>query len=181
MLINAENSCLLIVDVQERLMPVVYEGQKVIDNSVWLAGIAERLGIPVLMSEQYPRGLGHTVPQLVERVSIEAIMEKVHFSCALEHSCMERIDACDRPQMILTGAEAHVCVLQTALGLQHTGKEVYVVADAVASRDPHNVELAFERLRAEGVRMVSREMVAFEWLRRAGTDVFRVISREFLK
>ncbi len=79
----------------------------------------------------------------------------------------------------MIGAEAHVCVLQTALDLRAAGKEVYLVADAVSSRSPRDVELALERMRADGVRIVSREMVTFEWLRQAGTDRFREISRDF--
>ena len=94
---------------------------------------------------------------------------------------MRRIDNCGRVQWILAGVESHVCVLQTALELQATGKEVYLVADAVSSRSPRDVELAMDRMRSEGVRIVSREMVVFEWLHQAGTDSFRAISREFLR
>jgi nicotinamidase-related amidase len=108
-------------------------------------------------------------------------MEKVHFSCAAEPACMDRINAGGREQIILTGAEAHVCVLQTALGLLAAGKQVFVVADCIGSRHPRDLELALGRMGAEGVRIVSREMVVFEWLHRAGTEVFREISREFLR
>ena len=108
-------------------------------------------------------------------------MEKTHFSCVAERECMRRIDACGREQLVVIGTEAHVCVLQTALDLRATGKEVYLVADGVSSRSPRDAELALERMRAAGVRIVSREMVAFEWLHQAGTDTFREISREFLR
>lgn len=94
---------------------------------------------------------------------------------------MRRIDLLSRPQMVLLGTESHVCVLQTALDLRLAGKDVYLVADAVSSRSSGDVELALARMRAEGVRVVSREMVAFEWLHRAGTEPFREISREFLR
>jgi nicotinamidase-related amidase len=180
-LINSEKSCLLNIDVQERLMTAVHEGHQVIENCAWLITVATRLNIPVLLSEQYPRGLGHTEPTLLARVPADAIMEKVHFSCAEEAVCMDRINAGGREQIILTGAEAHVCVLQTALGLLTAGKQVFVVADCIGSRHPRNLGLALERMRAEGVRIVSREMVVFEWLHRAGTEVFREISREFLR
>jgi nicotinamidase-related amidase len=181
MLIKTETSCLLIVDVQERLMPAVHEGQRVIESSAWLLRIAARLGVPALLSEQYPRGLGHTVPELAALVPAEAIMDKVHFSCAAEPACLARIEGTGREQIILTGAEAHVCVLQTALGLRASGKRVFVVADGIGSREPGNVDLALERMRAAGVQAVSREMVAFEWLERAGTELFREISREYLR
>ena len=108
-------------------------------------------------------------------------MTKTHFSCAAERDCMRRIDAIGREQIVVIGAEAHVCVLQTTLDLRAAGKEVYLVADAVSSRSPRDVELALERMRADGVRIVSREMVVFEWLHQSGDDRFRAISREFLR
>lgn len=181
MLIKSDKSCLLTIDVQERLMRAVHEGRQVIENCTWLINVATRLDIPVLLTEQYPRGLGHTEPTLLARVPAGAIMEKVHFSCAEEPACMDRINAGGHEQIILTGAEAHVCVLQTALGLLAAGKQVFVVADCTASRHPRNLELALDRMRAEGIRIVSREMVVFEWLHRAGTEMFREISREFLR
>ena len=181
MLMRVETSCLLVVDFQERLMPAVHQADQVVANGAWLIQIARRLGVPVLASEQYPRGLGHMVAALRELLPADAFMEKLHFSCTAERDCMRRIDALGRDQLVLIGAEAHVCVLQTALDLRAVGKEVYLVADAVSSRSPRDVELALERMRAEGVRIVSREMVAFEWLHQAGTDTFREISREFLR
>jgi nicotinamidase-related amidase len=181
MLMRVETSCLLVVDFQERLMPAIHQADSVVANGAWLIRIAQRLGVPVLASEQYPQGLGHTVAAIRELLPADAFVAKTHFSCAAERDCMRRIDALDREQIVVIGAEAHVCVLQTALGLRAAGKEVYLVADAVSSRSPRDVELALERMRAEGVRVVSREMVAFEWLHQAGTDRFRAISREFLR
>jgi nicotinamidase-related amidase len=110
----------------------------------------------------------------------EAIVEKVHFSCVAE-GCLFDLPAYAREQMIVAGTEAHVCVLQTCMGLLTEGKQVYVVADAVGSRDPENADLALERLRQNGAQIVSREMVAFEWLQRAGTDVFRRVSRAYIR
>lgn len=181
MLMKAETSCLLVVDFQERLMPAIHHADRTVANGVWLIQIAQRLGVPVLASEQYPKGLGHTVSAIRGLLPADAFVEKTHFSCAAELDCMRRIDLLDRLQIVLVGAEAHVCVLQTALGLRMAGKEVYLVADGVSSRSPSDVQLALERMRAEGVRVVSREMVAFEWLHQAGTESFRAISREFLR
>ena len=181
MLMRVETSCLLVVDFQERLMPAIHQVDAVVANGVWLIQIAQRLGAPVLASEQYPQGLGHTVAAIRELLPDEAFMTKTHFSCAAERDCMRRIDALDREQIVMIGVEAHVCVLQTALDLRAAGKEVFLVADAVSSRSPRDGELALARMRAEGVRIVSREMVAFEWLHQAGTDRFRAISREFLR
>lgn len=181
MLMRAETSCLLVVDFQERLMPAIHQADQVVANGVWLIQIAQRLGVPILASEQYPQGLGHTVSAIRQLLPAGAFVEKTHFSCAAELECMRRIDVLDRSQIVLVGAEAHVCVLQTALGLRVAGKDVYLVADGVSSRSPTDVQLALERMRAEGVRVVSREMVVFEWLHRAGTETFRAISREFLR
>lgn len=181
MLMKIETSCLLAVDFQERLMPAVHDTDHIVANAAWLIQIAQRLNVPVLASEQYPRGLGHTVAAIRKLLPAEAFMEKLHFSCAAERDCMRRIDALGRQQIVVIGAEAHVCVLQTALDLRAAGRDVYLVADAVSSRSPRDVELALERMRAEGVRVVSREMVAFEWLHQAGDDRFREISREFLR
>jgi len=181
MLMRADTSCLLVVDLQERLMPAVAQADEIVANAIWLIRIAQRLKVPILASEQYPQGLGHTVAAIRELLSPDAFVEKTHFSCAAEINCMRRIDLLGRPQVVLLGAEAHVCVLQTALDLRLAGKSVYLVADAVSSRSPGDVELALTRMRTEGVRVVSREMVAFEWLHRAGTEPFREISREFLR
>lgn len=181
MLMRIETSCLLAVDFQERLMPAVHDADGVVANAAWLIRIAQRLNVPVLASEQYPQGLGHTVAAIRELLPAEAFMEKLHFSCAAERDCMRRIDSMGRQQIIVIGAEAHVCVLQTALDLRAAGRDVYMVADAVSSRSPRDVELALERMRAEGVRVVSREMVVFEWLHQAGDDRFREISRDFLR
>lgn len=181
MLMRIETSCLLAVDFQERLMPAIHDADRIVANGAWLIQIAQRLGAPVLASEQYPKGLGPTVAAIRTLLPHEAFMAKTHFSCAAERNCMRRIDALGREQIVVMGVEAHVCVLQTALGLRAAGKEVYLAADAVSSRSPRDAELALERMRAEGVRVVSREMVAFEWLHQAGTDQFREISRDFLR
>ena len=181
MLMRAENSCLLVVDLQERLLPAIHQADKILANCAWLIRIAQRLRVPVLASEQYPQGLGLTVAAIREWLPADAFMEKTHFSCAAEQNCMRRIDAMGRDQIVMVGAEAHVCVLQTALDLRAVGKEVYLVADGVSSRSPSDVERALTRMQAEGVRIVSREMVVFEWLHQAGTEQFREISREFLR
>jgi nicotinamidase-related amidase len=180
MLIEARRSVLLIVDVQERLLPAIHEGQRVLSNCLWLVRVAQRLGVPVIASEQYPRGLGPSVPELRSLLPPEAVVEKVHFS-GVSDGCLQPLPVYAREQWVVAGTEAHVCVLQTVLGLAGAGKQVFVVADAVGSRDPMNKELAVGRMRQQGVQIVTREMVAFEWLERAGTDLFREINREFIR
>lgn len=181
MLIEREKSCLLVVDIQERLVPAIHEGERVVENTAWLMRIASELGVPTLVSEQYPRGLGATVESLRQLAQDDSVVEKIHFSCAEAPECRGRLDALGRAQVIVTGIEAHVCVLQTAIGLAQGGYDVFVVADAVSSRRPEDAALALERLRAVGVAVVCREMVAFEWLHQAGTEIFRTISKQYLR
>ena len=180
MLIKADHSMLLLIDLQERLAPAIQDIDIVLRHNLWLLEIAQRLEIPVGATVQYPAGLGPTVSELGARLNPESIVEKIHFS-AVADGCLEQLPGFARRQVVLTGTEAHVCVLQTALGLRGLGKEVFVVAEAVGSRRAEDKELALARLRQEGCRIVSREMVAFEWLQKAGTDMFRQISREFLR
>lgn len=179
-LIDARHSALLVVDVQERLLPAIHDGGRVLENCVWLAQVAQRLGVPVIVSEQYPRGLGATAAALSAALSAGAVRTKIHFSCVAD-GCFEDVDAWRRPQLVVAGTEAHVCVLQTVLDLQARGTRVFVVADAVGSRRPEDRDVALARMRQHGAEVVTREMAAFEWLRRAGTDLFREISRGFLR
>ncbi len=181
MLIHPNKSCLLVIDIQEKLVPAVHEVDALIRNTRWLAEIAQILKVPVLTSEQYPQGLGHTVEALQDVLPAENIMEKTFFSCMSEPACNARINALRPSQVVITGMEAHVCVLQTALQLKQQAREVYVVADAVSSRDPADKALALERMRQGGIYVVSREMVAFEWLQKSGTEAFRHISKHYLR
>lgn len=180
MLIKAGHALLLLIDLQERLAPAIRDIDAVLRHNLWLVAVAQRLGVPVAATVQYPAGLGPMVPELTARIPAADVVEKIHFS-AVADGCLEVLPGFSRRQVVLTGTEAHVCVLQTALGLLELGKEVFVVAEAVGSRRPEDRELALERLRQAGCRIVSREMVAFEWLHKAGSDVFREISREYLR
>lgn len=179
-LISPEQSMLLHVDLQERLMPVISGGAEAVANAVWLTRIARRLNVPVGATVQYPQGLGPTVAALAELLAADETVEKIHFS-AVREGCLERLKGIERAQIVVTGSETHVCVLQTVLDLHALGKQVFVVADAVGSRRPTDRGLALDRMRDAGVSVVSREMVAFEWLQRGATDSFREISREFIR
>lgn len=173
MRMSAEKSLLLIVDVQERLLPAMAEARLVAQRCAVLMRGAARLGLPVLVSEQYPKGIGPTIPELRALAPDGAVLEKMHFSCAEDAGLAERVAAAGRRQLVVAGIEAHVCVQQTALGFQEAGYQVFVAADACSSRDAANAELAFHRMRANGVEVVSSEMVLFEWLHRAGTPEFK--------
>jgi len=179
-LMQRDRSSRLLIDVQERLLGTIANWQRLLERLVWLVRAAQRLGVPVLTSEQYPKGLGPTHAALRTLLPDEMVVGKTDFSCVAA-GCFANMRGSERPQMILCGIESHVCVLQTAMELKQQGKEVFVVADAVGSRSAGDRDLALQRMRRQGIQIVSREMVVFEWLRRAGTDEFRAISLEFLR
>jgi len=179
-LIDAEQSVLLLIDLQQRLCPALHDGAQVLSHALWLTRLANRLNVPVIGTEQYPAGLGVTLPSLRVLIPESAIVEKIYFSAAAEAGIFAAPGG-TRTQFIVAGAEAHVCVLQTVLDLLGAGREVFVVDEAIGSRRPQDKALALERMRQHGAVIVSREMVAFEWLRRAGTEIFREVSREFLR
>ncbi|NKB47096.1 MAG: isochorismatase family protein [Legionellales bacterium] len=180
MLLNTADSGLLLVDVQQKLTPWVEQSDQLIANCRWLLELAQVLDIPILASEHYAQGLGATVPALSELLTTEQVIAKVEFSCGQNQACQQAIAYLNKPQWVLAGIEAHVCVLQTALDLAIT-HNVFVVADAISSRDPKDKALALQRLTAHGVGVVSREMVFFEWLQRAATPEFKQLSQQFIK
>ena len=180
MLIDAERSMLLVIDLQAKLVPVLAEHEQVVANAAWLIRVAQKIGVPVAATEQYPKGLGPLVPKVRKLIPARAIGTKNHFS-AVAAQCLASLPGHDRAQVVVVGAEAHVCVMQTSLELLEDGKEVYVVADAIASRRAADRDVAVARMREEGIRIVTREMVAFEWLAVAGTPLFGEINREFFK
>lgn len=175
-LIEAEKAALLLVDMQEKLLPAMADAEAAIENCTILLKAADRLGVPLIVSEQYPKGLGSTVPQLDALIPEEAKSAKTHFSCAADPGLSARFDALDRRQLVIAGIEAHVCVLQTAMALAARGFEVFVVADATTSRRTENKALALDRMRAAGIQAVATEMVLFEWMGQAGTPVFKDLS-----
>ncbi|MFZ2972029.1 MAG: hydrolase [Ferribacterium limneticum] len=173
MLIRRADSLLLIVDIQQKLAPAIHDSERVVANSVRLLEGAKLLGVPAFISEQYVKGLGPSL-EVIRTAAVDAkFFEKTHFSCAAEPGVIDLLRAAKRPQIVLTGTETHVCVLQTAFGLQAAGFEVYLVADAASSRTTENRSAAIERMRAAGIGIVTTEMVLFEWLHQAGTDDFR--------
>jgi nicotinamidase-related amidase len=180
MLLQASRSHLILIDTQERLMPAVPEAERVVDNELVLLKAAARLAIPATVLEEYPEGLGATVERLRQGLPKDAVtLRKIHFSGAAEPAVAERVAllrAEGRHQLVIAGMEAHVCVLQTALGFRGQGLDVFVVGDAVASRSPHSASAACARLLHAGCHWVTAEMVLFEWLERAATEDFRALS-----
>ncbi len=168
----ATRSTLLMIDLQARLMPAINGGDAVLRNALRLVAAARLLAVPRLFTEQNPRGLGATVPELAAEPG--ELTEKMSFDATRAPGLLARLGA-DRA-VVVAGCEAHVCVLQTVLGLRAAGRQAYVVADAVGSRDPENRRLALDRMARHGAEIVSTEMVLFEWLADASHPEFRRVQ-----
>lgn len=180
MLIDAKNSTLLVVDVQGKLVPAIAGWQPLLDHVVWLIRVARKMDVPVVACEQYPQGLGPTHPLIAAELPAGCIAGKLHFS-AVAGGCHGLDKGAGSGQFVVCGMETHVCVLQTVMELLAAGKQVFVVDEAVGSRRESDKALALARMREAGASIVSREMVAFEWLRKADSELFREISRNFLR
>jgi nicotinamidase-related amidase len=174
--IGAAESVLVVVDMQDRLLPAMAEPDAVAGRCATLMQAARRLDVPMLVSEQYPKGLGRTVAPLAALMPNDARVEKTHFSCMREPGFAERLGALGRRQVTLCGIETHVCVLQTALDLAGRGYQVSVVADAVGSRKQRDHDAGLRRMEHDDVSVMTTEMVVFEWLERAGTAAFKELS-----
>lgn len=177
MRITRENTLGLIVDIQERLFPVIHEKETLLKNCQILIQGLNELRIPLIVTQQYSKGLGQTLPEIRSLIPDFNFIEKTDFSCYDVAEVRGKLQEMDAQNIILCGIEAHVCVLQTAVDMREAGLNPIVVMDAVSSRTPQNIELAKERFRHEGIMITSYESILFELTRVAGTDEFRVISK----
>jgi len=173
MMMSADNSALMVIDIQEKLAAVMEHREQVVRNTGLLVEAAGLLEVPVLVTEQYRKGLGPTVPELAER--LPEPVEKLTFSCCGPDGVLGRLQELQVSNVLLAGMESHICVMQTALDLQAAGFGTYVAVDAVCSRRRMDWQYALNRMRHAGVVLTSSEAAIFEWLRIAGTDVFRKI------
>jgi nicotinamidase-related amidase len=178
MLMERTKSCLLLIDVQEKLTPHIHNPEALINNCLWLLQLAHDLQVPCLVSEQYPKGLGPTVKALM---TPEKAFEKVTFSSCRAPDFPEAIQQSGKTQILLMGIETHVCVLQTAMDLQKSGFSVFIATDAVSSRTRNNYKYALKRMAQAGIHLVTCEMVFFEWLGQAGTEEFKLMSKKYLQ
>ncbi|KXK17350.1 MAG: hydrolase [Saprospiraceae bacterium] len=167
---------LMVIDVQERLMPVIHDSHRVTHNINTLIRGAAILGVDTLITEQYPKGLGNTIEE-IDRSSNPPIFEKDCFSCMLQPNVSDFLFTKQKKHLVLCGVESHICVLKTALDAESRGYTVHLVADAVSSRTPENKDLAIGRMRQSGIYIVSVEMILFMLMERAGTDQFKAISK----
>lgn len=175
--LKRDDALLVIVDIQERLAVAMSEKDRVIANTKHLIEAAKLLNFPLLVTEQYPKGLGPTVQELNEALLPSPAIEKLTFSCCGETSFMEAVKNTNRKQIILVGMETHVCVLQTCIDLLSEGYVLHVVSDAICSRSDSNYRTALEYMRDAGAVITCTETVLFQLLEKAGSDEFKAISR----
>jgi nicotinamidase-related amidase len=174
--LDTADTILLLIDFQERLFAVMHEKEILLKNVLKLIKGAKVLEIPLILTEQYPKGLGPTIPEIKALIPDVKPVEKVCFSCTDEPAFNQALKALKRKQVLIAGIEAHVCVYQTAMALAREGYEVQVVSDCIASRDPENTKTALTRLGQAGILPTTTEMALFELLKVAQGDKFKQIS-----
>ncbi len=172
-LLNPEDTILLIIDVQERLWNVMYNKEEIEKNSVLLIEMALRTGIPILMTEQYKKGIGPTIKAVDERLKDVEGIEKHCFNCFDVEAFNERLSASQKKTLLIAGMEAHICVLQTALAAREHNYRVHIVADSTGSRTEKNHEIGLERMRDAGCTITSAEAAVFEVIKEAGSPLFK--------
>ncbi|MCE5312905.1 MAG: hydrolase [Nitrospiraceae bacterium] len=176
-IIGAGEVFLIIVDVQERLAAAMQHKDRVAANIFHLVELAKMISIPMIVTEQYPKGLGSTIQELKEILPPLNILEKIAFSCCEDPAFMQAAASTGRKTAILTGMETHVCVLQTCIDLLKAGYNVHVVKDAICSRSDENWQTGIEFMRDAGAVITCTETVLFQLLKVAGTEEFKAISR----
>lgn len=174
LLIHKEDSLLVIIDMQEKLVPAVAEKEKIVENTIKLARFSRMIGLPVLLTEQ--QKLGETLPAIREALGGLSAISKLEFNCFGSKSFAEDVTRLKRKTLIIAGVEAHICVALTALHAVST-YQVQVVSDAVSSRSLHNRDVALRRMEQAGIAVTSTEMVIYELLEKAGTDMFKHVLK----
>jgi nicotinamidase-related amidase len=174
--LDTANTVLVVIDFQEKLFPVMHDKEKLLRNIVKLIKGAGVLEIPVILTEQYPKGLGPTIPEIKALLTDVKPIEKVCLSCCDNEDFGKSLELLKRKQVLITGIEAHICVYQTAMALARQGYEVQVVSDGVSSREPENKKVALLRMGAAGISPTTTEMALFELLKVAQGDKFKQIS-----
>lgn len=173
--LQARHCALAVVDIQEKLLPRIFEKQRMVRNSQLLIRLAKILDLPVLLSTQYSKGLGATIPEILSLLPEIAPLEKNEFGCFNNDAYCARVKSLpgDRNTLLVCGMESHICVMQTALGAMNSGYIVHVAADAVSSRTEFNWQIGLERMRAAGAVISSTEMMIYELLRTASGPAFK--------
>lgn len=176
--LSRDNSALLVVDLQEKLVPAIFEHERVVRNAVLLIECAKILGLPILLTEQYPRGLGETLPAIRERLpATVAPFDKVEFGCFNNPAFLSAVQNLKphRNTLLLAGIESHICVAQTALGALREGFTVHLASDATSSRSNFNWRMGLDRMKEAGALLSSTEMMIYELLGRSDTPEFKAL------
>jgi nicotinamidase-related amidase len=178
LIVDQQLSQLVLIDMQVKLASVMLEEmlQGVVKNCSILAQTAQLLELPVIVTEQYPQGLGESLPEIKQHLADSKFITKTAFSACGEPKFNQQLHR-DKSQIVLAGMETHICVLQTALGLANAGKQVFVVEDAIISRNPANKANAIARMRDAGCVISNTESIVFEWLGNANHDAFKAVSK----
>ncbi len=176
-MLKKEDTVLVVVDVQGKLAQLMYEREKLYKNLQKLIQSAKILDLQIIWMEQYPKGLGPTIPEIADLLPELRPIPKISFSCCGEGHFMASLNATNRNQILISGIETHVCVHQTALDLIRLGFEVQIVSDAVSSRTKENKEIGLQKMAVAGAILTSVEMALFELLRVAGNTEFKEISK----
>lgn len=175
-MLNEQDSLVLIIDIQEKLVGALNK-TTIVDNACKVASAAKILGIPVIVTEQYPKGLGCTVASLTDVLSHNSeVIEKTYFNALLEDGMFEKINSYGKKQVVLMGIETHICVYQTACALVEAGFEVYVLKDCCASRNKYEFKQGIEAMRDNGVKISCVEIALFEWLKGAQNPNFKAVQ-----
>ncbi len=174
--LELHRTALVVVDIQEKFRDLIHGMDQVTAGSSQLIRFCQSLDIPILVTEQYPRGLGVTVSEIRRLFKSFSVIEKTHFSCCGNNDFNEALKKLGRDQIILCGIETHVCVYQTAFDLLHQGKQVAVAVDAVSSSSAAKREIGLKRMSEIGVQSMGVQMLMFEILKKAGTDQFKKVA-----
>lgn len=178
-MIEANESLLIVIDIQEKFKPALPDFDKVVANTVKLVRVFQLLEIPILVNEQYPRGLGQTAAEIKNELKEFSYVEKVSFDCFLNDSFCNILDTTfrGRKNLIICGIESHICVAQSVLSALSRGYEVHLAADAVASRKKSDYEIALRRMENEGAKIGSVEMLIFQMIPDSKHEHFKEISK----
>lgn len=179
MLLKKEDSLIVLVDVQDKLVTSILNSQQLIDRCEWVLKLACELHVPIIAAEQYAKGLGSTIKTLYSYIKSSPIFDKVAFSCFNDHAFKTSLIQAQKKQIILIGIEAHVCILQTAFDLLAADYQVFVVVDAISSRTSIDLEYALKRMEHNSIQLITAEMLFFEWLKEAGSMQFKELSKAF--
>lgn len=174
--LNREDTVLLVIDIQEKLVPVMKYRDQVIDNNKILITAAREMNFPVIATEQYPKGLGRTVPELIDLIQEDNIYAKNSFTACTDE-VREALKSLGKKKVLITGMETHVCVFQTARDLIADGYQVFLVKDAVASRTKSNFRNGLEQMKSLGAVISNTETAVFDLLKVSGTPEFKVMSK----